>query len=153
MPLDQVIYTTGLFLIILMPLMSIYGAPVAILLPAAKKPISRDQYQSAIIRYFTYIIGLIILGIIVASFITVDMSSVQTEEQYFTEMTKKGLLQGAFRLVPILIYSIITYKVAQRLVGMGYSRFYAVICIVPFVGPATVLYLFLTLHERKKAPN
>lgn len=150
MPLDQILYTSGLFLIISMPLMSIYGAPIAVLLPSAKKPISRDQYQSAIIRYFAYIIGLLILGIIVASFITVDLSAVQTEEQYFNEMTKKLLLQAAFRFVPIFIYSIITFKVAQRLVGMGYSRFYAVICIVPFVGPAMVAFLFFTIRGQNE---
>lgn len=106
-------------------------------LPYAQKPISRQQFQSSAKNSVGFIL-IVQLALYISLFIGL--------------LADLRIATGAGYL-SFFAYSYLCMKVAQRLTGMGYKRFYGLICIAPIIGPAFISYLLITNHERKTESN
>jgi hypothetical protein len=132
--MDQIVYSNAIFLLIGLPIGSALFTLISIFLPKSKLPILRNQFQSSVIK-----IVLAILAIRASFFIVIFQIS--------DAETIKILSQSA-TVLPAILYAILSFKVAQRLVGMGYNRFLALICVIPLAGPMIIAVLYLTIHEK-----
>jgi hypothetical protein len=130
MHIDQILFSLASFLFILMPIMSWVSTIIALVLPGAKQPLNRFEFQDKVFRLLLIIVGVRVLMVGLA----------------LTSMDP--MLINSLNAIPIILYSIIAYRVAQRLSGMGYNRFLGLVCIIPVLGPIIVGYLYFTVRER-----
>ena len=53
-------------------------------------------------------------------------------------------------LIPSILYSICVRNAAKRLRGMGYNRFSSLLTVIPFIGPAVLIWLAFTISKKKQ---
>lgn len=135
MQIDQIIYSNALFLFLFLPALSIVFIFPSIFLPKAKIKIERYQYQSTVIK----ILFLLIITRAVGMTITLQATNEVIQQAG----------QVLALIIPTIIYTIITFKACQRLAGMGYSRFFGILCAIPLLGPVMIFFLYMKVHERK----
>lgn len=135
MHLDQIIFSNAIFISVALPLGATLLSVVAILLPKSKMPILRNQFQLSVAKILLAIVA-VRISVYFAIFLTSDTGLI-------------GALSRVAVVFPVILYAILSFKVAQRLTGMGYNRFLALTCVIPLVGPMIVAFLCVTIHERK----
>lgn len=130
MQIDQILFSLASFFFIVMPIMSWASTIIAVILPGAKQPLGRFEFQE---KVFRLLIIILVVRVLMVGLVLISMDP---------------MLVNGLNLIPIILYSVIAFRVAQRLRGMGYNRFFAVVCILPVIGPGTVAYLYFTVRER-----
>lgn len=137
MQMDQIIYTNIMYLFIVLPIVSSLFILIAILLPKSKSPLERYAFQSFAIKIFIFIIGIRFVAFYLFT------QTTNTESVMF--------LNSFAAILPIAAYTFLTFRVSQRLTGMGYNRFWGLLCAIPIIGPVLAGFLCVTIHERKNS--
>ncbi len=130
------VYGSSLFFLITLPLASIFFSFIAVVLPSSKRKMLRADYQTSLIK-LTALVAIVHIGF---RFLIAHTTS------EFVAM----LFPSVAMLFPAIIYSIMVNAGARRLLGMGYSRFFALFGVLPILGPAALFWLAVSIHQRAR---
>lgn len=134
--MEEIIYTTILSFLIVIPLMAFIFAVVPIVFFTKGKKILRVQFQNKLLIY-------IILS--VSMHVTAKVMGTMLEYSEITRLILNSLTQT----VPAIFYAVCVYLASKRLNGMGYNRFWSLLCVLPVLGPPMLFWLAVSIREKQ----
>ena len=134
--LAEILYTTVLSFVIVFPIVALFFAVIPVIFFTKSKTILRQHYQNKLILFFS-------MGAM-----TLIFAKLVGAKDQVSPLVGQALNSFAIS-VPVIFYAVCIYMAAKRLNEMGFSRFYSLIGGLPILGPSALIWLALTIRQKK----
>ena len=134
MAVDQFLYTTAVFILVSLPMGSFLFSIVALIIPISKTALDRTGYQKNLVKFLFLALVLHVGG-------KLSISYVRSEEMF-------TVARSIATVGPAICYAVAINASGRRLVSMGLNKFIALAGVIPFVGPAFLIWLSITIYQR-----
>ena len=146
--LQHAIFPVFMMFMFHIPFTSIFLSPFFIVFIRKGSEIDRTQFQNKLFLWLGLAIIISVFGKLgyLGTYIQIPKTTAGGELQM------SGMNIGVIGtvLIPSILYSICVRNAAKRLRGMGYNRFSSLLTVIPFIGPAVLIWLAFTIAEKKQ---
>jgi uncharacterized membrane protein YhaH (DUF805 family) len=146
--LQHAIFPVFMMFMFHIPFTSIFLSPFFIIFIRKGSEIDRTQFQNKLFLWLGLAIIISVFGKLgyLGTYIQIPKTTAGGELQ----MSSMNIGVIGTVLIPSILYSICVRNAAKRLRGMGYNRFSSLLTVIPFIGPAVLIWLAFTIAEKKQ---
>jgi len=131
--------------LVMVPLCSITISPFLVVFNNKNSEIGRSDFQNKLILR----LGLTLVFSILGKLGYLGMPTAAVLPDMTIVKTNLSIISTVF--IPAVLYSFCLRNAGKRLQGMGYSRFFSLLGVLPLAGPMLLVWLALTIRERQTA--
>jgi len=146
--LQHAIFPVFMMFMFHIPFTSLFLSPFFIIFIRKGSELDRTQFQNKLLIWLGLAIIISIFGKL--GYLGTYIPIPRTTDGGELQMSSMNIGFFGTVLIPSILYSICVRNAAKRLLGMGYNRFSSLLTVIPFIGPAVLIWLAFTISKKKQ---